>query len=87
MGAKTEDPQPAIGIPYNPSAYQYNHAPQPQPHQFYYVRENPHQAGVVPPNAIVGDPKGIPIHQTIYRDTPAPFNCLHCGSSALTSVK
>ncbi|CAI9775269.1 unnamed protein product [Fraxinus pennsylvanica] len=72
--------EPAIGIPYN-AAYQ---APMPQQ---YYVGENPYQSGAVPPNAVVGDPKGIPLQQTIYRDTPAPFNCLHCGSTGITSVK
>ncbi|BBG93853.1 hypothetical protein Prudu_567S000300 [Prunus dulcis] len=40
-----------------------------------------------PPNAVYGDPKGIPIHQTIYRDTPAPFNCVYCGNSGLTHVR
>nr|GMD53146.1 GSH-induced LITAF domain protein [Ipomoea batatas] len=75
--------EPAIGIPYNP-AYQ---APAPPPQQQYFVQQNPYQAGVIPPNAIVGDPKGIPIQQTMYRDTPAPFNCIHCGNSGLTLVK
>ncbi|KAH0728051.1 hypothetical protein KY290_000477 [Solanum tuberosum] len=78
--------EPAVGIPYNPSApYQ---APMPQQfQQQYYVGQNPYQAGMVPPNAIYGDPKGIPIQQTIYRDTPAPFNCLHCGNTGLTQIK
>lgn len=77
--------EPAVGIPYNPAAHQ---APMPQQfQQQYYVGENPYQAGMVPPNAIYGDPKGIPIQQTIYRDTPAPFNCLHCGNTGLTQVK
>ncbi|XP_057771260.1 GSH-induced LITAF domain protein-like isoform X2 [Salvia miltiorrhiza] len=75
--AKTDEP--AIGIPYN-AAYQ---APMPQ--RFYV--ENPYQAGTIPPNAIVGDPKGIPLQQTIYRDTPAPFNCPYCGGSGITTVK
>ncbi|GER55314.1 lipopolysaccharide-induced tumor necrosis factor-alpha factor homolog [Striga asiatica] len=73
--------EPAIGIPYN-ATY---HAPAMP--QAYYVGENPHQAGVIPPNAIVGDPKGIPLQQTIYRDSPAPFNCVYCGGSGLTTVK
>ncbi|BAT82922.1 hypothetical protein LR48_Vigan549s000600 [Vigna angularis] len=51
------------------------------------VYENQYQRGVIPPNAVVGDPKGIPIHQTIYRDTPAPFNCPYCGVTALTTVR
>ncbi|XP_047259036.1 uncharacterized protein LOC107876225 isoform X2 [Capsicum annuum] len=89
--------EPAVGIPYNPA---YSQAPMPQqqipynpayqapmmPQQQYYVGENPYQAGMVPPNAIYGDPKGIPIQQTIYRDTPAPFNCLHCGTTGLTNI-
>ncbi|XP_061991309.1 GSH-induced LITAF domain protein [Rosa rugosa] len=53
----------------------------------YYVHENPYQAGMVPPNAIYGDPKGVPLQQTIYRDTPAPFNCLYCGDTGLTQVR
>jgi len=53
----------------------------------YYGGENEYQRGVIPPNAVVGDPKGIPIQQTIYRDTPAPFNCPYCGTTALTTVR
>ncbi|KAJ0037546.1 hypothetical protein Pint_23789 [Pistacia integerrima] len=53
----------------------------------YYVGQNPYQAGLIPPNAVFGDPKGIPIQQTIYRDTPAPFNCNFCGNSGVTSVR
>ncbi|KMZ58105.1 LITAF-domain-containing protein [Zostera marina] len=68
--------EPAIGMPV-----------QQGPPQFYYVRENPHQAGMVPSNAIYGDPKGIPLQQTMYRDTPAPFSCVYCGSSGLTTVR
>ncbi|CAI9093123.1 OLC1v1028543C1 [Oldenlandia corymbosa var. corymbosa] len=89
MAAKTTDQEPAIGIPYDPAYHQYNNNHPPPPQSFYYVgaTENPYQAGMIPPNAVFGDPKGIPIQQTIYRDTPAPFNCLHCGSSALTNIK
>ncbi|GAB4828539.1 hypothetical protein Ancab_018198 [Ancistrocladus abbreviatus] len=72
--------EPAIGVPYS-AAY-----PNYQPHQ-YYVGEHPYQAGVVPPFAIFDDPKGVPIQQTIYRDTPAPFNCAFCGISAVTTVR
>lgn len=79
MEKAARNDEPAIGIPYN-AAYQ---APAPQ--QFYV--ENPYQAGAVPPNAIVGDPRGIPLQQTIYRDTPAPFNCPYCGGSGVTNVK
>ncbi|KAL0680937.1 hypothetical protein Bca4012_047784 [Brassica carinata] len=53
----------------------------------YYAGHNPYQAGIVPPNAIYGDPLGAPIQQTIYRDTPAPFNCLYCGNTGLTSIR
>ena len=73
--------EPAIGIPY-PAAYQ---APMGQ--QQYYVAPNPYQAGTIPSNAVVGDPKGIPIQQTIYRDTPAPFNCLYWGDSGITTMR
>lgn len=52
-----------------------------------YESENQYQKGVIPPNAFVGDPKGVPIHQTIYRDTPAPFNCPFCANTSLTTIK
>ncbi|XP_058194570.1 GSH-induced LITAF domain protein [Rhododendron vialii] len=81
--AKTND-EPAIGIPYNAT---YQAAMPPQHHHHYYVGNNPYQAGMIPPNAVVGDPKGIPIQQTMYKDTPAPFDCVHCGSSGLTTVR
>ncbi|PIN23771.1 hypothetical protein CDL12_03505 [Handroanthus impetiginosus] len=80
MEKTSKNDEPAIGIPYN-AEY---HGQMPQQ---YYVGENPYQAGAIPPNAIVGDPKGIPIQQTIYRDTPAPFNCVQCGGSGVTTVK
>ncbi|KAF9607099.1 hypothetical protein IFM89_032215 [Coptis chinensis] len=70
--AKKEEP--AVGIPY-------------QQQQGYYVGHNLYQAGMVPPNAIYDDPKGIPLQQTIFRDTPAPFNCVYCGSSGVTTIK
>ncbi|XP_020219888.1 GSH-induced LITAF domain protein [Cajanus cajan] len=53
----------------------------------YYGGENEYQRGVIPPNAVVGVPKGIPIQQTIYRDTPAPFNCPYCGTTGLTTLR
>ncbi|XP_022726794.1 GSH-induced LITAF domain protein-like [Durio zibethinus] len=53
----------------------------------YYVGMNPYHAGMIPPKAIYGDPEGIPIQQTMYRDTPAPFNCPYCGNSGLTLVR
>ncbi|KAH7683294.1 lipopolysaccharide-induced tumor necrosis factor-alpha factor protein [Dioscorea alata] len=79
MEMKGKGEEPALGVPYT-----YGTAP---PAQAYYVAENPYQAGMVPPNAIYGDPKGIPLQQTMYRDTPAPFNCTFCGSSGLTTVR
>ncbi|XP_072978917.1 GSH-induced LITAF domain protein [Typha angustifolia] len=80
--------EPAVGVPYAyPGAGNYNgHMAAPAPAAFY-VRENPYQAGEIPPNAVFGDPKGIPLHQTMYRDTPAPFQCVYCGSSGLSSVR
>ncbi|MBA0556727.1 hypothetical protein Golob_026804 [Gossypium lobatum] len=55
----------------------------------YYAgpRMDGYQQGRIPANAIYGDPKGIPIQQTMYRDTPAPFNCPYCGNSGLTLVR
>ncbi|KAJ9674037.1 hypothetical protein PVL29_023533 [Vitis rotundifolia] len=53
-----KEEEPVMGIPY-PAVYHPN--------------QNPYKAGVIPPNAFVGDPKGVPIQQTIFRDTPAPF--------------
>ena len=94
--------EPVMGIPYNhqqqqqeppppmvpqPYAYAYPQPQYQQQQQQYYVGQNPYQAGAIPLNAVVGDPKGIPIQQTIYRDSPAPFNCLFCGNSGLTTVR
>ncbi|KAH7570553.1 hypothetical protein ACOSP7_018789 [Xanthoceras sorbifolium] len=53
----------------------------------FYVVQNPYQAGMIPPKAIFGDPMGAPIQETIYRDTPAPFNCPYCGTTGLTDVR
>ncbi|KAK7272792.1 hypothetical protein RIF29_13832 [Crotalaria pallida] len=55
----------------------------------YYYGEQAYQSGAIPPNAVVGDPKvmGVPIQQTIYRDTPAPFNCPFCSNTGLSTVK
>ncbi|KAG9150649.1 hypothetical protein Leryth_008118 [Lithospermum erythrorhizon] len=85
----SKNEEPAIGIPYNASTYPYQAPPIPQQQlqQQYYVVQNAYQGGTVPPNAVVGDPKGVPIHQTFFRDTPAPFHCDHCGGSGLTYVK
>ncbi|KAM0962255.1 hypothetical protein ACFX13_021835 [Malus domestica] len=52
-----------------------------------YTVQNPYQAGMIPPNAVYGDPKGVPLHQTFYRDTPAPFNCAYCGDTGLTQIR
>ncbi|KAG8365823.1 hypothetical protein BUALT_Bualt17G0011900 [Buddleja alternifolia] len=79
MEKASKNDEPAMGIPYQ--------APTGEPQQQYYYARNPHQAGMIPPNAFVGDPKGIPIQQTIYRDTPAPFHCVYCGGSGLTTIK
>ncbi|KAF3783473.1 hypothetical protein EJ110_NYTH32398 [Nymphaea thermarum] len=76
--------EPAVGVPY---AYPAPTNPPPYQQQYFYTVSNPHQAGIIPSNAIYGDPKGIPIQQTIFRDTPAPFNCVYCGESALTTVR
>ncbi|XP_077229311.1 GSH-induced LITAF domain protein [Tasmannia lanceolata] len=80
--------EPAIGIPY-PYASDPQGPIQVQQNQqnLYYVGQNPYQAGTTPPNAVFEDPKGIPLQQTIYRDTPAPFQCVYCGSSGVTSVR
>nr|ACN25278.1 unknown [Zea mays] len=41
-----------------------------------------------PPNAIyAGAPKGVPLQQTMFRDTPAPFHCQACGEAAVSSVR
>ncbi|KAK9698108.1 hypothetical protein RND81_08G083100 [Saponaria officinalis] len=72
--AKQEEAGVVVGIPY-------------ENRQYYYVAPNPHQNGAVPPNAIFDDPKGVPITQTIFRDTPAPFTCAFCSHSSLTSLR
>ncbi|KAF8390713.1 hypothetical protein HHK36_025240 [Tetracentron sinense] len=79
----SKNDEPAVGIPY---AANYQ-APVPPHHHQYYVGENPYQAGAIPPNAVVDDPKGIPLQQTIFRDTPAPFNCVYCGNTGVTTVR
>ncbi|KAK1379305.1 LITAF domain-containing protein [Heracleum sosnowskyi] len=54
----------------------------------YYVAQNEQVYNSrFPANAIFGDPKGIPIQQTIFRDTPAPFQCPYCTNSDLTTVR
>ncbi|KAK1294582.1 hypothetical protein QJS10_CPA16g00859 [Acorus calamus] len=68
MGATTKPEEPAVGIPY---AY---------PAQVYYAGKNPYQAGMIPPDAIFEDPKGVPLRQTFFRDSPAPFCCVYLRS-------
>ncbi|XP_020111198.1 lipopolysaccharide-induced tumor necrosis factor-alpha factor-like [Ananas comosus] len=86
--------EPALGIPYPYSsgaapaqAGAAVAAPAPAPGHYYYVGENPYQAGMIPPNAVVGDPKGIPLRQTMFGDTPAPLQCPLCGASGLSTVR
>ncbi|XP_042462654.1 GSH-induced LITAF domain protein-like [Zingiber officinale] len=86
MATKGKEGEPALGVPYGYAYGQEAPQPQPQP-KVYYVGQNPYQAGAIPPNAVYGDPKGIPLQQTMYRDTPAPFQCVFCGSSGLTTVR
>ncbi|KAH0465590.1 hypothetical protein IEQ34_005693 [Dendrobium chrysotoxum] len=91
MAAKGSGEEPAIGVPYPYTAAGgagvagYAQGPAPQP--VFYVTQHPHQDGMIPPNAVFGDPKGIPLQQTMFRDTPAPFECVFCGSSSLTTIR
>ncbi|KAJ7298448.1 hypothetical protein O6H91_23G018200 [Diphasiastrum complanatum] len=96
------DGQPAIGIPYAypppPQAnggYPYGSAPpvmappqQQGPPQHFYTAQNylPNR-GPGPFNAIYGHPNGIPLRETFYGDTPAPFECPYCSTSGLTNIK
>lgn len=69
---------PALGIPYHPAVAQGR----------YYYAPDPYAAGMPPPNAIyAGAPKGVPLQQTMFRDTPAPFHCQSCGAAAVSSVR
>ncbi|KAI5058814.1 hypothetical protein GOP47_0026984 [Adiantum capillus-veneris] len=88
--------EPAMGIPYAyASAAHPRHGerhviapPYQQVPLQYFSRDNPYQQGLIPPNALFHvAPNGIPLQQTIYRDTPAPFECPHCGASGVTNVK
>ncbi|KAH7289917.1 hypothetical protein KP509_30G023800 [Ceratopteris richardii] len=88
--------EPAVGIPYaypaaapiQPTA---NHVMAPPYHPVpvqAFTRENPYQKGMIPPNALFDvPPNGIPLLETVYRDTPAPFHCPHCGAAGITNVK
>eukprot|EP00850_Spirogloea_muscicola_P013759 SM000095S24973 [mRNA] locus=s95:250575:251479:+ [translate_table: standard] len=59
-------------------------APAPQ----YWGGPPPHQAGMVPLNAIVGPPpSGVALASTFFGDTPAPLECSHCGQPGLTEVR
>jgi len=86
--------EPQLGIPYPGPAYGYPAAPvmtmappQQMPPQ-YYVHQNPYSAGMRPPNAIYGPPPpGMGLQETFFADTPAPFECSHCGKPGLTNVK
>lgn len=88
---------PQLGISYaNPAARSQTVAvghpvtaapPQQQPPQ-YYTQPNPYTAGITPPNAIYGaPPPGVGLQETFFGDTPAPFECPHCGKPGITSVK
>jgi len=88
--------EPQLGIPYPGPAYGYPAAapvmttapPQQMPPSQYYVHENPYSAGMRPPNAIYGAPlPGMGLQETFFADTPAPFECPHCGKPGLTNVK
>ncbi|KAJ4756105.1 GSH-induced LITAF domain protein [Rhynchospora pubera] len=84
-GAKVAEP--AVGIPYAYPPVGVGAGAGGHVAQQYYVGANPYQSGMVPPNAIYGDPKGIPLQQTMFHDTPAPFSCVYCGSSGLSTVR
>ncbi|KAG7025225.1 GSH-induced LITAF domain protein [Cucurbita argyrosperma subsp. argyrosperma] len=51
------------------------------------MSEDDKPVGKTAPNAIFDDPQGVPIQQTMFRDTPAPFYCVYCGISGLTTVR
>ena len=86
--AEKKGEEPVLGIPYNGGNQRMMYQPQPPPKpKYFYVGENPYQKGTILPTAIFDDPKGAPIHQTFYRDTPAPFSCVFCSHSSITSVK
>ncbi|KAF8686726.1 hypothetical protein HU200_043563 [Digitaria exilis] len=84
----TKDPtatggEPAIGIPYYPAPPAGGHG-----NYYYAPPPNPYAAGMPPPNAIyAGAPKGVPLQQTMFRDTPAPFHCQACGEAAVSTVR
>eukprot|EP00249_Psilotum_nudum_P010161 c22373_g1_i3 orf=510-1004(+) len=82
--------EPAIGVPYAypPMPAQTVTVPPYQQAPFqYYSHDNPYQAGMIPPNAIFDIPRSIPLGETVYADTPAPFECPNCGKPGVTVVK
>eukprot|EP01018_Ginkgo_biloba_P017249 Gb_27784 [translate_table: standard] len=91
MGEEKQDrtmskEEPAIGVPYAYPGQPMQTVMVP-PSQQYYSMGNAHQAGLIPPNAIFGNAEGIPLRETVYRDTPAPFECHHCGKSGQTTIR
>lgn len=89
-----ENGRPAIGIPCAypsvASAQDTEHIMVPPYQQMpiqYYANESPYQGGMIPPNAIYDGPNGIPLRETVFRDTPAPFECPYCGTPGVTTVK
>ncbi|KAL5724451.1 hypothetical protein ACHQM5_007715 [Ranunculus cassubicifolius] len=92
MSATPKKEEAVMGIPYNnyqgpPPMYQANPMSRNQYHEYPPGQHPAYQAGMIPPNAIYDHPRGVPLQQTIYRDTPAPFSCVYCGSSGVTTVK
>uniref|UniRef100_A0A0D9VGD5 LITAF domain-containing protein n=1 Tax=Leersia perrieri TaxID=77586 RepID=A0A0D9VGD5_9ORYZ len=69
---KAAGDDPAIGIPYHPAVAAAGAQGQ------YYYAPDPYAAGA---------PKGVPLQQTMFRDTPAPFHCQSCGAAAVSSVR
>ncbi|XP_043706839.1 GSH-induced LITAF domain protein [Telopea speciosissima] len=83
----SKNEEPVIGIPYAPNYKYEGPMVQQQQCQQFYVGQNPYQGGAIPPNAIFMDPQGMPLQQTMFRDTPAPFSCPYCGISGVTTVR
>jgi lipopolysaccharide-induced tumor necrosis factor-alpha factor len=80
--------EPQLGIPYPGPAYGYP-AVMTAPPQQMPLQQNPYSAGMRPPNAMYGipPPPGMGLQETFFADTPAPFECPHCGQPGLTNVK
>jgi len=84
LGIPYAYPGPAVGYP----APVMTNAPQQQMPPQYYTQPNPYTAGMRPPIAIYGaPPPGMGLQETFYADTPAPFECPHCGKPGLTNVR